>query len=326
MLKTRITKMLGIEHPIIGGTMMDLSLAPFVAAISNAGALGIIASAVFKETGKLRDEIKKTKDLTDRPFAVNINLFPMLAPPDNAAFVEVLAKEGVKIVETSGFSAPADLVGLFKQHGMTWIHKCVGVRYAKKVAAMGADAVTVVGYENGGATGTLNVTTLVLVPSTVDAVDIPVIGGGGVMDGRGLHAVLSLGAEAAIVGSRFMLAEECPIHPNLKRALCEATELDTDIIMRTIGFPHRAWLNEAAKKSLEVEAKGGGLEEIYPFVSGESARKMYETGDLEVGTVSCSQAIGLARCVMPAKEIVREMIAQAEAVHARVGNMTVGPA
>jgi nitronate monooxygenase len=324
MFKTRITELLGITHPIIGGTMMDLSLAPFVAAISNAGALGIIASAIFKETDKLRDEIKKTKDLTDRPFAVNINLFPMLAPPDNAAFVEVLAKEGVKIVETSGFSAPADLVGLFKNHGMTWIHKCVGVRYAKKVAAMGADAVTVVGYENGGATGTLNVTTLVLVPATVDAVSCPVIGGGGVMDGRGLHAVLSLGAEAAIVGSRFMLAEECPIHPDLKRALCEATELDTDIIMRTIGFPHRAWLNGPAKKTLEIEARGGALEEILPYVSGESARKMYESGDLDAGTVSCSQAIGLARRVMPAREIVREMVAQAEAVHARVGKMTAG--
>lgn len=320
MLNTRVTKLLKIDHPIIGGTMMDLSLAPFVAAISNAGALGIIASAIFKDPEKLRDEIKRTKDLTDKPFAVNINLFPMLAPPDNTPFIEVLAKEGVTIVETSGFSAPADLIGLFKQAGLTWIHKCVGVRYAKKVAAMGADAITVVGYENGGATGTLNVTTMVLVPSTVDAVSCPVIGGGGVADGRGLAAVLALGAEAAIVGTRFMLAEECPIHADLKKALCAATELDTDIIMRTIGFPHRAWLNEAAKKSLEVEARGGGLEEIYPYVSGESARKMYETGDLAAGTVSCSQAVGLMKRVMPAKEIVAEMISEAGAVRTRLAS------
>ena len=323
MFKTRVTEMLKIPYPILGGTMMDLSMAPLVAAISNAGALGILASAVFKKTDALRDEIRKTRDLTDKPFAVNINLFPMLMPPDNAAFVETLAEEGVTIVETSGFGAPAELVSLFKAHRMTWIHKCVGVRYARKVAGMGADAVTVVGFENGGATGTLNVTTLVLVPATVDAVDIPVIGGGGVADGRSLTAILSLGAEAAIVGSRFLLAEECPIHPNLKKALCEATELDTDIIMRTIGFAHRAWLNNPAKKTIELEAKGCTLEDILPYISGESARKMYETGDLEAGTVSCSQAIGLVKKVMPAREIVQEMMAEAKAVHLRLKAMGV---
>jgi NADH:quinone reductase (non-electrogenic) len=320
MLKTRITELLGIDHPILGGTMMDLSLAPFVAAISNAGALGILASAIFRTEDALRTEIRKVKDLTDRPFAVNINLFPMMAPPDNRAYVEILAAEGVKIVETSGFSAPAELVDLFKAHGMTWIHKCVGVRYARKVASLGADAVTVVGYENGGATGNLNITTLVLVPSTVEAVPVPVVGGGGVVDGRPLHAVLALGAEAAMVGTRFMLSEECPVHPDLKAALLQATELDTDIIMRPIGFAHRVWLNGPAKKTQEIEARGGGLDEILPYVSGEAARKMYETGDVEAGTVSCSQAVGLVKRVMPLREIVAEMIAEAEAVHDRLGS------
>lgn len=321
VFKTRVTEMLNIPCPILGGTMMDLSTAPFVAAISNAGALGIIASAIFKTTDALRDEIRKTRDLTDRPFAVNINLFPMLAPPDNKAFLDTLADEGVRIVETSGFAAPADLVGLFKERGMIWIHKCVGVRYAKKVAGMGADAVTVVGYENGGATGNLNVTTMVLVPSTVEAVSIPVIGGGGVVDGRSLVAVLALGAEAAIMGSRFLLAEECPLHPNVKKALCEATELDTDIIMRSVNFAHRVWLNGPAKKTIELEAKGCELDDILPYVSGESARRMYRTGDLEAGTVSCSQAIGLVKKVMPARDIVQEIMAQAQAVHARLGAM-----
>ncbi len=318
MFKTKITELLGIETPIIGGTMMDLSKAEFVAAISNAGALGLIASAIFKDTDKFHDEIKKTKDLTDKPFGVNINLFPMLMPPDNRAFLEVLAREGVKIVETSGFQAPVELIDMFKEYGMTWIHKCVGVRYAKKVAALGADAVTVVGYENGGATGNLNVTTLVLVPSTVDALDIPVIGGGGVMDGRGLYAMLSLGAEAAIIGSRFLMAEECPVHPNLKKAMIEATELDTDVCMRSIGFAHRVWLNGPARKTIEIEANGGGLEDILPYVSGEAARKMYETGDTEAGTVSVSQGIGLLKKIQPAKEIVREIMQEAEAIHRRL--------
>jgi nitronate monooxygenase len=321
MFKTRITELLGIQYPIIGGTMMDITRAPFVAAISNAGALGIIASAIFKDPEKLRLEIRKTRELTDRPFAVNINLFPQLMPPDNRAFLDVLAAEGVSIIETSGHQAPVDLAALFKEYGMTWIHKCVGVRYARKVAALGADAVTVVGYENGGATGILNITTMVLVPSTVDAVRIPVIGGGGVADGRGLYAVLSLGAEAAIVGSRFVLSDECPVHPHLKRALCEANELSTDLIMFTVGFTHRVWMNEPAKKTLEIEKRGGSLEEILPYVSGEAARKMYETGDLNAGTISISQGIGIPKKIMPVRDIVAEMIGEAQAIHRRMAEM-----
>jgi NADH:quinone reductase (non-electrogenic) len=320
-MKTKITGMLGIEAPILGGTMMDLSRAPFVAAISNAGALGIVASAIFKKPEDLREELKRAKGLTDRPFAVNINLFPMLAPPDNRAFVEVLVEQGVKIVETSGFGAPVELIDLFKQAKLTWIHKCVGVRYAKKVASLGADAVTVVGYENGGATGNLNVTTLVLVPSTVDAVSVPVIGGGGVADGRGLYAMLALGAEAAIVGTRFMLSDECPVHPALKQALCEASELDTGLIMQSVNFAHRVLLNEPAKKVQELEARGAGLAEIMPLVSGRAAAKMYETGDLSAGTVSCSQAVGLMHKVMPCKDIVAEMMAEAEAQARRLAAM-----
>jgi nitronate monooxygenase len=186
---------------------------------------------------------------------------------------------------------------------------------------MGADAVTVVGYENGGATGILNVTTLVLVPATVDALKIPVIGGGGVVDGRTLLAVLSLGAVGAIVGTRILLAEECPVHPELKKALCAADELSTDVIMRPIGFAHRVWLNEPAKKVQEIEAKGGGAEiaDIYPYVSGEAARRMYETGDLQAGTVSVSQAVGLVREVKPLRDIFVELMTDAKRIHASLG-------
>ncbi len=321
MFKTRITELLGIQYPIIGGTMMDITLAPFVAAISNAGALGIIASAIFKDPEKLRLEIRKTRELTDKPFAVNINLFPQLMPPDNRIFLDILSAEGVKIVETSGYQAPVDLVALFKEYGMTWIHKCVGVRYARKVASLGADAVTVVGYENGGATGILNITTMVLVPSTVDAVQIPVIGGGGVVDGRGLYAVLSLGAEAAIVGSRLVLSDECPVHQNLKQALCEADELSTDLIMFSVGFTHRVWMNEPAKKTLEIEKRGGLLEEILPYVSGEAARKMYQTGDLNAGTISISQGIGIPKKIMPVRDIIEEMVGQAQEIHKRMAKI-----
>lgn len=309
----KLTGLLGIRYPILGGTMMDLSAAPFVTAISKAGALGIIASVIYKDYDHFRADLKAVKDATDNPFAVNINLFPIMEKLDNLRYLEIMAEEGVKIVETSGFAPPEELLGKFKEYGMTWLHKCVGVRYAKKAAALGADAVTVVGYENGGATGNLNVTTLVLVPRTVDEVDVPVVGGGGVMDGRTLLAVMALGASGAIVGTRLMLSEECPIHRNLKEALLAANELDTDIIMRSVGFAHRIWMNSRAKEAQQIELSGGGIAELYPHVSGEAAREMYETGDLDAGTVSCSQAIALAKEIKPVEDIIAEMVADAEA-------------
>ncbi len=318
MFGSKLVDLLGIEFPIIGGTMMDLSTAPFVTAISNAGALGIIASAIYKDEKLFRDDIKAVKDGTDKPFGVNINLFPMMEKLDNARYLDIMIEEGVKIVETSGFSPPAELIARIKGAGMIWMHKCVGVRYAKKAEALGADAVTVVGYENGGATGNLNVATLVLVPATVDAVCVPVIGGGGVVDGRTLLAVLSLGAAGAIVGTRLMLTQECPIHPNLKNALLEATELDTEVVMRSVGFAHRIWMNAPGKKVQELEAKGGGIADIYPFVSGAAAKKMYDTGDLDAGTVSCSQGIGLIKEIKPLRETLVEMVQDAKRIHAQI--------
>jgi nitronate monooxygenase len=319
MFGSKLTDLLGTEYPILGGTMMDLSMAPFVTAISEGGALGILASAIYLDEESFRTDIKRVKDGTDKPFAVNINLFPMMRKLDNARYLDIMAEEGVRIVETSGFSPPDDLVERIKDAGMIWIHKCVGVRYAQKAEKMGADAVTVVGYENGGATGKLNVATLILLPSTVDAVKIPVIGGGGIVDGRTMLAAAALGASGVIVGTRIMLSEECPIHADLKRALVAATELDTDVIMRPVGFAHRVWLNEPAKKVMALEAENADFGKIYPYVSGESARKMYDTGDLDAGTVSCSQGIGLIHDIKPLKEIFAEMMGEARRIYAALG-------
>ena len=177
MIETKITRMLGTQYPIIGGTMMWISDADFVATISNAGGLGILASAMYDSREAFAAAIDRVKELTEKPFAVNINLFPAMRQMENEIYMEVLEEKGVKIVETSGHSAPEELCRRFKKAGMTWIHKCVGIRYALKVQEMGADIVTIVGYENGGATGKLDIGTLVLVPAVVDAVQIPVIGG-----------------------------------------------------------------------------------------------------------------------------------------------------
>ncbi|NQU15447.1 MAG: nitronate monooxygenase, partial [Desulfobacteraceae bacterium] len=174
MFQNRITEMLNIEYPIIGGTMMWISKSEFTAAISNAGGLGILASAIYKSREEFAEALDRTLELTDKPFAVNLNLFPIMRPIDNNDYLDVLLDKGVKIVETSGHSAPEDLCARFKEAGLTWIHKCVGVRYALKVQDMGADIITVVGYENGGATGKLDIGTLALVPRVVESVKVPV--------------------------------------------------------------------------------------------------------------------------------------------------------
>ena len=302
-MQTEITRMLGIKYPIIGGTMMSISTADFVAAISNAGGLGILASAIYQTREDFASAIERIMQLTDKPFAVNINLFPSMRPIDNNDYVDILVEKGVKIVETSGHSAPEDLCKRFRQAGMTWIHKCVGIKYAKKVEKMGADIVTVVGYENGGATGMLDIGTLVLVPAVKDAVDLPVIGGGGVSDGRGVAALLALGAGAVIMGTRLLLTRECPIHDNIKQALCNASELDTLLVMRSIGATHRVWNNDAARKCQAIEDTEGSFEEILDAVAGEKARKMFEHGDIDAGILALGQTIGLINDIPTVEEL-----------------------
>ncbi|MBU2514930.1 nitronate monooxygenase family protein [bacterium] len=312
MIKTKITELLGIKYPIVGGTMMSISTADFVAAISNAGGLGVLASAIYKSKEEFEKAIDRILGLTDKPFAVNINLFPGMQLIDNNVYIDVMQEKGVKIVETSGHAAPSDLCVRFKESGMTWIHKCVGLRYALKAESLGADAVTVVGYENGGATGKLDIGTLVLIPTVVDGVKIPVIGGGGISDGRGLAAVLALGAQAAILGSSLLVTQECPIHDNLKQALLNASELDTKLVMRSIGATHRVWANAAAQKCAEVEASGGSFEDVINIVSGEKSRKMYEKGDLDAGIISCGQGIGLVKEKPTVQEFFDRIVHQAE--------------
>ncbi len=318
MFQTKITEMFGIKYPIIVGTMMHIARAEMVAAASNAGALGIMASAIFQNQEEFREEIKKIRGLTDKPFAVNLNLFPAMRPIDNREYLEVIFKEGIRIVETSGYRAPEELAKDLKDQGILLVHKCVGVRYALKAQSVGANAVTVVGFENGGAVGALDITTLCLVPRVVDSVKIPVIGGGGVADGRGFLAVLALGAQGVIMGTPFLVAEECPIHPRLKRALIEATELDTMILMRSIQNSYRAWVNEASKKVAELEKAQAGLEEIVQAGAAEKTKRMIQEGDLNAGVISCGQGIGLVKKIMPMKDIIEGIVHQAEELRQRL--------
>ncbi|MCD6152596.1 MAG: nitronate monooxygenase [Syntrophobacterales bacterium] len=311
MFQTKVTEMLGIKYPIVGGTMMWITTPEFVATVSNAGGLGVLASAIYQSREEFADAIDHVNDLTDKPFAVNINLFPMMRPIDNNDYVDVLIEKGVKIVETSGHSAPDDLCVRFKEAGITWIHKCVGVRYALKVQNMGADIVTVVGYENGGATGKLDIGTLVIVPRVVESVKVPVIGGGGVTDGRAFLAVLALGAQGVIMGTRLLATKEAPIHENLKQALAQADELDTMLIMRSIGATHRVWANTAAKECAELEAGNAELSEILKLVAGEKSKAMYKHGTLDTGIISCGQGVGIIHDIPTVKDLFNSIISQA---------------
>ncbi len=319
VIKTRVTEMLECKYPIIVGTMARISNPEFVAAASNAGACAVLASANYKSPDELRDAIRKTQSLTDQPFAVNINLFPALMPQDKLEdYVDATLAEGVKIIETSGHKAPEELVPKFKNGGALWIHKCAGVRYAIKGASLGADIITVVGYENGGATGILDIGTMVMAPSVVDALDLPVIAGGGIADGRGLAAVLALGAEGVIMGTRMLATKECPIHDNLKQAFVKAAETDTCLALRSIGNTHRLWNNKAAQHILELESQGAALFQLVQAASGEKAQEMYRNGNLDLGVVACGQGVGLVKDIPTIKELLDRTMAEAEEVASRL--------
>jgi NAD(P)H-dependent flavin oxidoreductase YrpB (nitropropane dioxygenase family) len=314
MFQTRITKMLGIKYPIVGGTMASISNADFVASISNAGEIGVLASIMYQTEEEFAAAIDRIRDLSHKPFAVNLNFFPAQFPVSQEKYTEIMAEKGVKVVETSGHVAPpVELCRRFKEAGMLWIHKCAGLRYALKAQALGADIVTVVGYETGGATGRFDIGSLVLIPTVTKSVQIPVIGGGGVSDGHGFAAILALGAEGVIMGTRLLATQECPTHENLKKALVNATELDTMIVMRSVGS-HRVWANAAATHCAEIEAAGASFEEILQIVSGDNSRRVYNEGDLDCGIVPCGQGIDQVHDIPTVKDLFDRIIAQAAQV------------
>jgi NAD(P)H-dependent flavin oxidoreductase YrpB (nitropropane dioxygenase family) len=318
MFKNRVTALLGIEHPIIGGAMMYVSGPEFVAAISNAGALGMMASAMFDTQEKFRQAVRRTKDLTDRPFGVNLSLFPALRPIDNELYVEVILEEGVPIVETSGHRPPEDLLARLRAGDVRTMHKCASARHALSAQRAGVDVVTVFGSEGGGHIGELGLTTMVLIPCAADALDIPLLAAGGITDGRGLLAALALGADGVTVGTRLLLTEECPIHHNLKQALAAATELDTLPILGSLRNTLRVWKNPAALKVAELEAKQAELWEILSIVAGTETRRMYEEGDVDAGVIACSQSIGGVREVKPVAEVIGGMVQEAGEIAGRL--------
>jgi len=318
MFKTRITELLGIKHPIIQGGLMRVSRAELVAAVSNAGGLGIMCAFTFGSPEELAAEIKKTRELTDKPFGVNITLLPTLRPVDIEGYIDAVAREGVKIVETAGRS-PEPYMERIKAAGITVIHKCTAVRFARTTQRLGCDAVSIDGFECAGFPGEDDVTSLILVPLTVDAVEIPVIASGGFGDGRGLVAALALGAEAVNMGTRFMATQEAVVHARVKEWLVQASERDTMLIQRSLRNTQRAIKNPVAEKVAEMEKQGATLEQLAPLISGEEGYKVVEHGDLDKGILTAGQVVGLIRDIPTAKEVIDRTIHEAEEIVSRLG-------
>ena len=320
MFKTRLTEMLGIEYPIVAGGMRDLSRAELVAAVSSGGALGVLDSSRFSKAEELREEIKKTKSLTDRPFGVNITLFPWGDPKLNDRFIEVLVEEGVRAVETSGFRGPGEFVERLRSGNVRLIHKVASVRHAVAAERDGADAVTIVGFEQGGALGREDVTTFILVPRTVDEVKIPVLAGGGIGDARGLVAALALGAEGVVMGTRLLATRECMVHPAFKEWMVQATEADLTVIGRSVGSKSRVIRNKATEDIIDLEAKGASVDELRPLFE-RAAPAVMRDGDVVNGRGGCGQAVGLVHSVVSAKELIETMAREALSLRRRLDNM-----
>ena len=315
MFRTRVTELLDIEHPIVGGCMMHISGPEFVAAVSNAGALGILPSAMFDSQEAFRAAVRRTRALTGRPFGVNLSLFPALRPIDNDLYVDVILDEGVPVVETSGQRPPEKMVARLKAAGIKTMHKCVSVRHALSAQRAGVDAITIFGTEGGGHIGELDLTTMVLVPRAADALDVPLLAAGGIADGRGFLAALALGAEGVTIGTRLLVTRECPIHDNLKQALLAATEQDTLPILGSLHNTVRAWQNSAALRVAEIEAEQGDMWQILPLVAGTETKRMLAEGDIDAGVISCSQSIGLVSQIEPVAGVIEGLVRQAAAIH-----------
>ena len=318
MFKTRITEMLGIQHPILQGGMQWLAKAELVSAVSNAGGLGFITAVSFSTPDELRAEIRKTRDMTDKPFGVNISMLPVFMPGDlTEVYMDVACEEGIPVLETAGRN-PEPYVAKLKSSGVKLIHKVPAVRFAKKAESIGVDAVTVVGFECGGHPGMDDVPSLIVLPKAAQALSIPVIAAGGFCDGRSLVAALSLGAEAILMGTRFMASAESPMHDNFKQWMVEAQETATMIVERSIRNAARIMKNEAAQTVARMEAEGAGLSELLPVIAGKVGLEAYLSGDIQRGTIACGQVVGRIHEIKSVREIMDDIIAEAEAVVARL--------
>ena len=319
MFKTRITEMFDIETPLIMGGMTGVGYGELVAAVANAGALGFITAHMFPSGEALLEEIEKTRGLTDRPFGVNLTLLPSINPIPYDDYREAIIKSGIKIVETAG-RAPTDHLPRFKEAGVKVIHKCTSVRHSVSAVKKGVDIISIDGFECAGHPGEDDVGLIVLLPATVDALDVPVVASGGMADGRSLVAALALGAEAINMGTRFCATVEAKIHDNVKRAIVENTELDTVLVGRTLRNTARVARNEVSEKVAEIQRDPTKtFDDVRELMSGARAREAVDkNGNVDGGIWSSGQSQALIHDIPTCAQLVTNIMAQAEEVRARI--------
>ncbi|NQY40564.1 MAG: nitronate monooxygenase [Henriciella sp.] len=314
-MKTAITEMFGIEHPIIQGGMHYVGFAEMAAAVSNAGGLGIITGLTQKTPADLANEIAKCRDMTDKPFGVNITFLPTLNPPDYPAIVKAVIDGGVKVVETAGRN-PSEVLPYLKDAGIKVIHKCTSVRHSLKAQDIGCDAVSVDGFECGGHPGEDDIPNMILLPRAADELDIPFVSSGGQADGRSLVASLAMGAQGMNMGTRFIATKEAPVHENVKQAIVAASELDTRLVMRPLRNTERVLTNDAVERLLEKEkALGADLkfEDIIEEVAGVYPRIMMN-GEMDAGAWSCGMVAGLIYDIPTCKELIDRIMVEADQI------------
>jgi len=314
-MKTRITELLGIEHPIVQGGMHFVGLADLAAAVSNAGGLGIITALTLKTPDDLAKEIARCREMTDKPFGVNLTFLPIMQAPDYPGYIDALIEGGVRAVETAGRN-PQEHMPKLKEAGVKVIHKCTSVRHALKAESIGCDAVSVDGFECGGHPGEDDIPNMILLPRAAEELKIPFVASGGQADGRSLVASLALGAEGINMGTRFIATKEARVHDNVKQAIVAASELDTRLVMRPLRNTERVLNNPAVESLLEKEASLGAkltFEDIIDEVGGVYPRVMTE-GEVDSGVWSCGMVAGLIHDVPTCKELIDTIMSDAEAI------------
>lgn len=313
MKASAICDLLQIQYPIMQGGMQWLATPTLAAAVSNAGGLGTINASLSENRQELIALIQRTRQLTDRPFALNISMLPHLAAGDRTdEFMEVAIQQQVPVIETSGRS-PADYVPALHRAGCKVIHKVASVKHACKAEAAGVDAISMIGFEAGGHPGMDYVGTLVLLPSIVAAVKLPVLAGGGICDGKSYLAARVLGASGVVMGTRFLACKECRLHQNFKDVILQATEKDTFLVQKTIKNACRVWKNQACTRLYELEAHGNPtLQDVLYIVNGRRQRQCYESGDIQNGTFPVGQCIGRIHSILSAKEIIEQIVQDAD--------------
>lgn len=313
MLTTAFTETFGVRHPIVQGGMQWVGRAELVAAVANAGALGMLTALTQPTPDDLAREISRTRELTDQPFGVNLTILPTITPPPYDEYRNVIIDCGVKVVETAG-SSPAPHLPHFHAAGIKVLHKCTSVRHAVKAQALGVDGISIDGFECAGHPGEDDVPGLVLIAAAAERISIPMIASGGFADARGLVAALALGADGINMGTRFMCTEESPIHRNVKEAIVAASEVDTELIFRSLRNTARVARNSISQEVVEILSSGGKFEDVRHLVAGARGRAVFDSGDPEAGIWTAGTVQGLIHDVPTVGELVERIVTEAEAL------------